>query len=297
MIRVRFHGRGGHGVKTASRILGTAGFLSGLQAQDFPIFGAERRGAALAAFTRLASEPIQERGLISNPDLLLVADETLLADPLAGVLAGVESASAVFLNSDRAGSSFAALHSIHCPVLTLDLTSLTATHLGSGSALSAALGAASCALAGLPATVMTEAVRQELAELHLRQDVIEKNAALALLVHQQLPAVPLRPSAISTGMVSLHAPEYAGSRGVAVITAPGNSLARNTGSWRLFRPTIDRDVCTRCGLCLVRCPDAAISIDAQGYPVIDYEHCKGCMICREECPLGCIHTEREVRAW
>ncbi|MFQ5836162.1 MAG: pyruvate ferredoxin oxidoreductase, partial [bacterium] len=27
MIRVRFHGRGGQGIKTASRILGTAAFL------------------------------------------------------------------------------------------------------------------------------------------------------------------------------------------------------------------------------------------------------------------------------
>ena len=39
MYAVRFHGRGGQGAKTASRILGTAAFLSGYQAQDSPIYG------------------------------------------------------------------------------------------------------------------------------------------------------------------------------------------------------------------------------------------------------------------
>lgn len=81
MLRIPFHGRGGHGIKTASRIVGTAAFLSGLQAQDSPVYGAERRGAALSAFTRIDTQPICERGAIVDPDLILVADETLLADP------------------------------------------------------------------------------------------------------------------------------------------------------------------------------------------------------------------------
>ena len=62
MIRIRFHGRGGHGVKTASRIAGTAAFAAGFEVQDSPIYGAERRGAAVAAFTRIDTEQILERG-------------------------------------------------------------------------------------------------------------------------------------------------------------------------------------------------------------------------------------------
>ncbi|MEN8711676.1 MAG: 2-oxoacid:acceptor oxidoreductase family protein, partial [Arenicellales bacterium] len=45
MYRIRFHGRGGQGMKTASRILGTAFFLAGYEVQDAPRYGAERRGA------------------------------------------------------------------------------------------------------------------------------------------------------------------------------------------------------------------------------------------------------------
>jgi len=74
MLRIRFHGRGGHGIKTSSRILGTAAFLSGKQAQDCPVYGAERRGAPIAAFTRIDDQPIVERGGIADPDLILIAD-------------------------------------------------------------------------------------------------------------------------------------------------------------------------------------------------------------------------------
>ena len=45
MFRIRFHGRGGQGMKTASRILGTAFFKTGYEVQDAPRYGAERRGA------------------------------------------------------------------------------------------------------------------------------------------------------------------------------------------------------------------------------------------------------------
>ena len=41
----------------------------------------------------------------------------------------------------------------------------------------------------------------------------------------------------------------------------GNAVARPTGSWRVERPVVDPDICTRCGLCFVRCPDGAIALD------------------------------------
>ena len=67
MLRIRFHGRGGQGMKTASRIVGSAAFHAGLVVQDSPIYGAERRGAPMSAMTRIAHEPIRERGAITRP--------------------------------------------------------------------------------------------------------------------------------------------------------------------------------------------------------------------------------------
>jgi 2-oxoacid:acceptor oxidoreductase gamma subunit (pyruvate/2-ketoisovalerate family) len=77
MIEVRFHGRGGQGAKIASRILAQSGFLAGLHAQDFALFGAERRGAPVVSCTRLSEQPIDRRGYVDEPDLVLVMDDAL----------------------------------------------------------------------------------------------------------------------------------------------------------------------------------------------------------------------------
>ncbi|MBM3226718.1 MAG: hypothetical protein FJZ47_23385 [Candidatus Tectomicrobia bacterium] len=66
MFRIRFHGRGGQGMKTASRILGSAAFHAGYTVQDAPLYGAERRGAPMAAFTRIASVAVIDQNLAAG---------------------------------------------------------------------------------------------------------------------------------------------------------------------------------------------------------------------------------------
>ena len=299
MLSVRFHGRGGHGIKTASRVLGTAAFLGGMHAQDSPVYGAERRGAAITAFTRIDIEPILERGVIADPDLILIADETLLADPVARVLGGAEAASAVFVNSSLEPDLLASRYGIDSPVLTLDLTGIATEIVGRSSALSSVLGAVSCKLSGVvPEDWMIRAVREELASLELAPAVIERNVEAARRAYAGVRPLPILAGKKFVSAGSTRSPTYAApDEGTAIIYSPGNSVARHTGSWRIFRPVIQLDDCTRCMICLVRCPDAAISLNNSGYPVIDYDNCKGCMICFEECPPKCIHEEREVRAW
>ena len=133
MIQIRFHGRGGHGIKTASRIVGTAAFLAGYEAQDSPVYGAERRGAAVVAFTRISTEPIRERGVIDHPDLIVLADETLLDSKDAGVLAGQSSAAALFINTEST-HGLASAHDISAPLKSFDITSITTQTLGVSSA-------------------------------------------------------------------------------------------------------------------------------------------------------------------
>jgi pyruvate ferredoxin oxidoreductase gamma subunit len=299
MLRVRFHGRGGHGIKTASRVLGTAAFLGGFQAQDSPVYGAERRGAAIVAFTRIDSKPICERGPVTDPDLILVADETLFADPAAGVRLGGDVASAMLVNSSRDNRSLEADYHIPCPVVSFDLTAITTELLGRGSALSAALGAAACALGGLkPIDVVLSAVQEELSTLHLAPAVVAKNVEVARRAYANTPGVTLTCRPASGTSSAMRAPVHLlGPEGVPVIFRPGNSTLRHTGSWRIFRPVIDLGACTRCGICFALCPDSAVTLDAKAYPAIDYDNCKGCMVCYQECPIHCIREEKEVRAW
>lgn len=307
MIRIRFHGRGGHGIKTAGRIAGTAAFLAGHHVQDSPVYGAERRGAAVTAFTRIDDSPILERGQIDLPDFIVVADETLLNDRGAAVLAGQESAAAVFINA-ATSDGLRERYGIRLPVLTCDVTGLTLEKLGKASALSAGLGAAAARLTGLiTAEQLAEAVREELSQLHAARGLIEKNLEVAASVFDSLVPVEVVGRALLPDSASrdeqecpsyIHNVGYDEPRiGTASILAPGNSAQRNTGTWRLERPEIDRNVCSRCQLCVLECPDGAMSLDKEGFPVIDYEHCKGCMICAHLCPLQAIGRTKEVRAW
>lgn len=64
----------------------------------------------------------------------------------------------------------------------------------------------------------------------------------------------------------------------------------NTGSWRLEKPNIEYDLCTKCRICERYCPANVITIhkDQEECVVIDMHYCKGCGICANECPTGCL---------
>jgi len=77
------------------------------------------------------------------------------------------------------------------------------------------------------------------------------------------------------------------------LSHPTEGAMGKTGFWRTFRPEVDYSKCTRCTLCWIYCPDAAITRQEDDSPKIDYEYCKGCGICANECPVKAISMKRE----
>ncbi len=56
--------------------------------------------------------------------------------------------------------------------------------------------------------------------------------------------------------------------------------------------------CIQCNVCLMVCPDVAISLVAEKKEYsIDYDHCKGCGICAVECPRAAMGLEEEKWNW
>jgi pyruvate ferredoxin oxidoreductase gamma subunit len=299
MLRIRFHGRGGQGMKTASRILGSAAFHAGFIVQDSPVYGAERRGAPIAAFTRIAREPLHERGAIARPDLVVVADDSLLADPVAQPLAGCDAASTVLVNSTKDDTNLQSLASSSSRLLVADFTSLVLQTTQTLASLSSALGVVATRLVGLTLADALVGLEEELATTHLAKQQMAANLQLAHAAYAlanswgpvQERADEISVPATVLAEVTFDPPHLA----VPSIYAVGNSPERKTGNWRQFRPVLHPDLCTRCWICFVRCPEAAIALDANDYPVVDYDECKGCLLCVHECPTHAFTAEKEVR--
>jgi 2-oxoacid:acceptor oxidoreductase gamma subunit (pyruvate/2-ketoisovalerate family) len=99
VIEVRFHGRGGQGAVTASKILASAFVRAGKFAASFPMFGFERRGAPVTAFGRFGDMPIREKTKIYNPDILVVLDPTQKNSE--NVTDGIVENGLLILNTDK----------------------------------------------------------------------------------------------------------------------------------------------------------------------------------------------------
>jgi 2-oxoacid:acceptor oxidoreductase gamma subunit (pyruvate/2-ketoisovalerate family) len=75
---VRFHGRAGQGILTASRLFAQAAIVDGKYAQAFPDFGPERLGAPVQAFARIDDQPIEIRSQVYTPNAVAVFEDSLL---------------------------------------------------------------------------------------------------------------------------------------------------------------------------------------------------------------------------
>ena len=98
-IEVRWHGRGGQGVVTASKILAEAAILINKFVLAFPEFGPERAGAPVKSFNRIDSQPISTHIQINAPDVVVVLDSTLIG--MVDVCEGLSKDGVLIINTNK----------------------------------------------------------------------------------------------------------------------------------------------------------------------------------------------------
>ena len=77
-VEIRWHGRGGQGTVTAAKVFADTCLSGGRYVQAFPEYGPERAGAPLRAYNRISSTKLRMHCPVLEPDIVAVADATLL---------------------------------------------------------------------------------------------------------------------------------------------------------------------------------------------------------------------------
>ncbi len=81
---------------------------------------------------------------------------------------------------------------------------------------------------------------------------------------------------------------------VTSISYPKKGAMGKTGSWRVFKPKLDKNKCVKCLQCWVFCPEGVITKNKDGTVSIDFDYCKGCGVCANVCKVKAIVMEREA---
>jgi pyruvate ferredoxin oxidoreductase gamma subunit len=129
LVEIRWHGRGGQGAVTSAELLAKAAIDEGKYAQAFPAFGPERRGAPVVAFNRISDvNPIRVRAGITEPNIVVVLDETVLS--VVNVTEGLKSEGCVVVNTKKPASQLKTGLGDHWRLATIDATRIARETLG-----------------------------------------------------------------------------------------------------------------------------------------------------------------------
>ena len=171
MKEIIWHGRGGQGAFTASRLLGEAYSLKeNAYVLAFPSFGPERRGAPIRAFTKLDNQPIGNRSEIAKADYSVYLDDTLFNENSFGEL---KSDGIILLNTKKSIDDER--------VITIDGDSIAEKYIGLPITNTILLGA----LAGISGLVSFEEINSALIQT-MPKRLYEKNIPAVKAVFEEV---------------------------------------------------------------------------------------------------------------
>ena len=179
MIEVRIHGRGGQGNVVAAYLLATAAIDEGRFGQAFPAFGAERRGAPVVSFVRIADQPLRRHNQVQTPAFLIIQDQALLHVP--GVTEGLLTGGGILVNSNLDSETLSQQTGIN--LITLPADSLSQKYLKRPVPNTALLAAFLSLTELLPLEALVKALSHRFAG-----SLLEDNIRLVRNVAQMIPA-------------------------------------------------------------------------------------------------------------
>ncbi len=184
MLEIRWHGRGGQGAVTASKVFADSALATGKQIQAFPEYGSERQGAPIKAFTRISDEPITIHSQVTNPDIVLLLDPTLLG--VVDITEGLSDEGLLIVNTSMSADDVRKkINTTVKKLYTIDATSIALKHLGKNIPNTPMIGALVGATGMLDINLVAEDFREKFKK-KFREDVVEGNVNAILDAYKEM---------------------------------------------------------------------------------------------------------------
>ena len=187
LIEIRWHGRGGQGAVTASKLLADAAISEGFYIQAFPEYGAERMGAPVRSFNRISSEIIDLHCQISEPDIVMVLDETLLET--IDVAAGIKNGGSIIINTPRdSGEVFSSIShddDKNISLYTVDASKISTETIGKVIPNTPMVGALIKILDFLKPKTLERTIKKTLSK-KVQAPIVEANIAAAKRAYEEV---------------------------------------------------------------------------------------------------------------
>ncbi len=186
LTEIRWHGRGGQGAVTAAKLVAEAALKQDKYFQASPEYGPERMGAPIQAFTRISSQPISIHCAVTNPNIVVVLDKTLLS--VVNVTEGLDADGALLVNTEMSPAEVRAAFNISGhKVFTVDANKIALESIGKAIPNTPMLGALLKATGIMDIDKVAEHIRASFGK-KFSQEIIDGNVEAVTRAYQEVQA-------------------------------------------------------------------------------------------------------------
>ena len=280
-IAIRWHSRAGQGAITASSALAEILGSRGKFVQSFADFGAEKRGAPVVVFNRIADEKLEDVSHPTTIDAAILLDPSLISSreiAPSELLAGLAADGILLMNSGQKKLKMA-VGGVR--VFGIAASEIALAEIGKDIPNVPILGALVRILELSEAKKFAAELRKYLAK-NLPAEIVAGNLRAFERGFSEVAEIAGGGNSVKKSFRNL--PNWRKMPTAATIDDAGNSRNYSTGNWSRESCEWTKSTCIDCKLCWPVCPHDAIIVKNGKMVGIDESKCTACGLCVGACP-------------